>query len=162
MYLPMLAGSTIWTGMACPSSNKICVMPPSAPALVTEVTLTGWLMPSRVGGVTQRYAFTSTAPWLEELGRTQQNRLWRCRAGQLWGFWWWWGCRLGSVFSWTQGRLYLDGLSDKRRALLKDKFAHQVCPRQQGTFSQMKPGKFLWTNILPLTLIEHLFKVICF
>ena len=37
--------------------------------------------------------------------------------------------------TWTQGRLYLDGLSDK--------FANQLCPRQQGTFSQMKPGKFL-------------------
>lgn len=57
-------------------------------------------------GVTERYAFTTTAAWLEELGGTQQNRLWRCRAGQLLGFWWWWWCcRLGSVFNWTQGRL---------------------------------------------------------
>lgn len=54
-------------------------------------------------GVTQRYAFTTTATRLEELGRTQQNRLWRCRAGQLLGFWW--CCRLGRVFNWTQGGL---------------------------------------------------------
>ncbi len=61
----------------------------------------------------------STGTRLQEVGRTQQDRLWRRRAGQLLGFRWC-CCRWSGFFHWTQGRLELDCLSDKREELSND------------------------------------------